>query len=181
MGGFKMKIKNGKLPIASVSLLLLAGTVVLAQDVKYNYDFEVDFSKYKAYKWVQIKGATYPDELTDRQIKAALDAELAKKGFSKTEGEDASLLVAYQVAVQQEKQLNAWGGGWRFGGGTVTTSTINVGQLVFDAYDPATQHLVWQGSATKSIHPSDDPEKNQEHLQKAVHKLLEHFPPEKKD
>lgn len=167
--------------VISVILLPLAGTMVLAQDVKYNYDTEADFTKYKTYKWVEIKGAAYPDELTDRQIRSAFEAELTTKGFSKSEEEGAELYVAYQIAVQQEKQLNAWGGGWRFGGGTVTTTTINVGQLVFDAYDPVTQHLIWQGSATKSMHPSDDPEKNQKNLQKAVHRLLEHFPPKKKD
>ena len=90
--------------------------------------------------------------------------------------------MGYQLAVQQEKQLNAYGGaGWRMGGmATASTSTINIGQLVFDAYDSAAKQLVWRGSATKALNPSKDPEKNQKNLQKAVNKLLKDFPPKPK-
>ena len=41
--------------------------------------------------------------------------------------------------------------GVRWGGmGTATSSTINVGTLVLDMYDPATKQLVWAGHATGS-------------------------------
>lgn len=164
-------------------LILLSGAFLAAQDVRYNYDFGTDFAKFKTYKWVTIEGGTAPDQLLDQQIRGAFDAVLAKKGFTRSTGDQADLWIGYQVGVQQEKQLNFYGGtGWRVGAGmaTASTTTIQVGQMVFDAYDPATKQLVWRGSATKTINPSKDPQKNQEELQKGVTKLLANFPPKPK-
>ena len=42
------------------AFLLLAG-MATPQDIRYNYDKSADFSKYKTYKWVEIKGADQPD------------------------------------------------------------------------------------------------------------------------
>jgi hypothetical protein len=43
-------------------------------------------------------------------------------------------------------------GGRRFGGmGTATSSTINIGTLVFDVFDGAAKQQIWTGQATKTI------------------------------
>lgn len=97
-----------------------------------------DFAKYHTYKWVDIKGGAHPNQIVDAQIKQSVDSQLASKGLTKTEGDNADLYVGYQVAVDQEKQWNAYsmGGGVRFGGmGTASSSTISVGTLVLDMYD----------------------------------------------
>jgi len=112
-----------------------------------------------------------------------VDSQMAAKGFTKTDGDKADLYVGYQIAVDQEKQWNAYGmgGGVRWGGmGSATSSTINVGTLVVDMYDPATKQLVWTGNATKTIDPSSNQEKNQKNLNKAMEKLLKDFPPKQK-
>jgi hypothetical protein len=44
-------------------------------------------------------------------------------------------------------------------------------------YDPATKQLVWKGTASKQINPSDSQEKNQKNLNKGMAKLLKNFPP----
>jgi hypothetical protein len=61
--------------------------------------------------------------------------------------------------------------------GTATESTINIGTLVLDVYDPATKQLVWTGRASKTIDPSNNQEKNQKNLNKAMAKLLKNYPP----
>jgi hypothetical protein len=159
------------------------GGAALAQDVSFNYLPGTDFSKYKTYKWVAVEGAEQPDQILDAQIKQAIDAVLAGKGFTKATGDAADLFIAYQVAVNQERQWNAYGGGgYRWGGGmgTATSSTINVGTLALDMYDAAAKQLVWKGQATKTLNPSKDPEKNQQNLNKAMAKLLKDFPPKAK-
>ena len=176
-------------------VLLLAGTgTALAQDVRYNFDKDANFPGYKTYKWVTIKGAQQLNDLVDRQIKSTVDAELAKKGLTKTESDPADLYIGYQAAVGQEKQYTSfdtgwgygpgWGGGW-YGGGsgmsTGTTSTIYVGQLALDMYETAPHKLVWRGVASKTIDPEAKPEKQQKNLTKAVEKMLKKYPPEKKD
>src|SRR5271169_2784618 len=136
-----------KLGIALV-LALVACTLTPAQDVTTNSMPGTDFSKFHTYKWVAIEGATQPNQILDAQIKASIDSQLAAKGLTKTDGDKADLLVGYQTSLDQEKQWNAYGmgGGLRWGGmGSATSSTISVGTLVLDMYDPSIKKLVWTG------------------------------------
>ena len=170
----------------TLSLALALGIVVLtcgsalAQDVKYNFAMGANFSKYKTYKWVDVPNENHPDQLTDQQIKTAIETTLGTKGFTKATGDTADLLIAYQIAMDQERQWNAYGGmgGLRFGGmGTATSSTISIGTLVFDVFDASAKQQIWTGQATKTVNPSGDPVKNQKNLQKSITKLLKNFPP----
>ena len=169
-----------QLYLLAVALLLGTAATLAGQDVRYNSMPGTDFSKYHTYKWVSIEGGAHPNQIMDAEIKQAVDSQLASKGLTKTDGETADLFVGYQIAVDQEKQWNAWGmgGGVRWGGmGSATSSTINVGTLVLDMYDPTTKQLVWTGNATRTIDPSSSQEKNQKNLNKAMQKLLKHYPP----
>lgn len=74
-------------------LAVLGATPVFAQDVRYDFDKDKDFSKYKTYKWVEIKGADLPDELTQKQIMAAIDTELARKDLTRTDSDNAAFEI----------------------------------------------------------------------------------------
>jgi Domain of unknown function (DUF4136) len=63
------------------TLFLMGGVSVLAQDVRYNFAQDEDFSKYQTYKWVDLKGVDHASELRETQIKAAIEANLATKGL----------------------------------------------------------------------------------------------------
>lgn len=174
-----------------IPLFVIFALGAFAQDVRYNYDRSADFSNFKTYKWVQIKGAAELGRLADQQLKAAVDAELFRKGFVKVDG-DADLLVAYQAAVTQEKQFNSYttgfgpswgyGPGW-YGGGfdssmtTGQTSTIHIGTVAVDIYDAGKHDLVWRGEASKTLNTKAKPEKVDKNLQKAMAKLMKNFPP----
>ena len=180
-----MQVKQGNtiVSLALMTALLLLTTTVTAQDVKYNFMPGTDFSKYHTYKWVSIEGGRHPNQIVDAQIKQSVDSQLASKGLTKTDSDKADLYVGYQIAVDKEKQWNGYGmgGGIRWGGmATASSSTINVGTLVLDLYDPATKQLVWTGNATKTIDPSSNQEKNQKNLDKAMQKLLKSYPPKQK-
>jgi hypothetical protein len=119
-------------------------------------------------------GVPQPPDLP-RTADAASNANSAQR---------ADLLVGYQVAINHETQWNGFGSFDRFPGsgfgtamGTATSSTIPVGTLVLDIYDPATKRLIWEGFATKTINLSKDQQKNQKNLDKAMQKLLKDFPP----
>ena len=163
-----------------LAVALIACTVALGQDVRSNYMPGTNFAKFHTYKWVAIEGGAHPNQIIDAQIKQSIDAQLAAKGFTKTDSEQADLLVGYQIAVDQERQWNAYGmgGGIRFGGmASATSSTISIGTLVLDMYDPANKQLIWTGTATKTLDPSKSQEKNQKNLDKGMQKLLKNFPP----
>lgn len=177
-----------RISLIALILFVFAATGAVAQDVTYNYDQGTDFSKFKTYKWVSIKNAQQVDDIAARQITAAIDAELAKKGLTKTEADNADLYVAYQTAVGSQKQWNAYNTGWGYGprwsGGmgtsTATSQTIHVGQLNLDMYDSANKRLVWRGAVSKTLDPKATPEKRQKNLAKAVQKLLKNYPPKTK-
>ena len=179
----RKRVATGNAAVAICLELCLCG-IASAQDVKYNFLPGTDFSKFKTYKWVAIQSTVHPDQIVDQEIRQAIDSQLASKGLTKTDTDNADLYVGYQCAVDQEKQWDAYntGGPWRFGGGITeaTSSTINVGTLAVDFYNPAAKQLVWRGTATKTLDPSKDPQKNQEKLNKAVAKLLKDFPPKPK-
>jgi hypothetical protein len=163
-----------------VTFTLLACGLMLAQDVTTNSMPGVSFSKYHTYKWVPIEGAAAPNQIVDAQIKQSVDTQLATKGLTKTDSDNADLDIGYQTAVNQEKQWNAYGtGGVRWGGGmgTATQSTIAIGTLVLDMYDPSTKQLVWQGRVTKTLDPGANQQKKQKNLDKAMQKLLKNYPP----
>ena len=177
----------------SILMLLFGATVALAQDVRYNFDKSTDFTKYKTYKLVPIKGATEVNELVDKQIKAGIEAQLSQKGLTKADGDDADLLIGYQTAIGQEKEFTSyntgwgygpgWGRGWYGGGNGMTTgqtSTIYTGQLVVDMYDSAKKDLVWRGVVSKTIDPNAKPDKQEKNLTKALTKLFKKYPPEAK-
>jgi hypothetical protein len=141
-----------------------------------------------------VRGGTPDDQLIRQDIQRAAEEQLAQKGLTKVES-NADLLVTYHAAIREEQSINlsafgtgsapwaGWGGGW--GGlesGTVTgqTSTIPIGTLVVDLYDPARKQLVWRGGATKTIDVKKDPDKNYRNLQKAMAKLFRNYPPQAK-
>ena len=174
--------QNGKLFSSALvlALLLVTGRTLTAQDVRYNFMPRTDFSKYHTYKWVNIAGA-HPDQIMDAEIKQSVDSQLASRGMTKTDSDKADLYVGYQSAVQQETQWDAWGSrSFGMGMGSWTSSTISVGTLVLDMYDPASKELVWTGHATKTIDPSSNHQKNQQRLDKAIAKLLKNYPPKQK-
>jgi hypothetical protein len=184
-----------KLSLFLIGLLVLLVGNVFGQDVRYNFDEKADFSKFKTYRWVAIKDAQKVDDLTDKQIKETVDAELAKKGLTKVEDDNADLFIGYQTAIGTEKQFTSFdtgwgygpgwhGGGWYGGGGGMTTgqtSTIYIGQLGLDIYHAPNKSLVWRGVVSKTLDPKAKPEKRQKNLQKAVAKLLKKYPPAEKE
>jgi hypothetical protein len=182
-----------RLYLLSIMLLLVVASSAVAQDVRYNFDNTANFAAYKTFKWVPIKGAAQLSALVDKQIRAAFEAEFAKKGLTEVDSDTADLYIGYQAGVSTEKEYTSYstdfgygpgyGRGWYGGGGmgstttTGQTSTIYVGQLAIDMYDVAKKVLAWRGVASKTIDTKAKPEKQQKNLAKAIAKMLKNFPP----
>jgi Domain of unknown function (DUF4136) len=176
----------------AVVALLCCSTWTVAQSVKYNYLPGTDFSKYRTYRWAKIPNVQYPNQIADQQIMRSIDAQLATKGLTRTEGEASDLVLIYQVSVDKETQWNSystggdnwgWGrwGGWGGYGGmsttTTTSETIRIGTLNLDIYDVAGKQQIWRGEASKTLGSGKNPEKVQKNLDKAMAKLLKNYPP----
>jgi hypothetical protein len=132
-----------------------------------------------------VRSSGSQDQLIDQDIKRAVDEQLGQKGLTKVE-KGGDLQVIYHTATHQEMSINLFGsgfggagyGGWSNGSVQGQTSTIPIGTLVVDLYDPARKQLIWRGDATKSIELKKDPDKNYKNLQKAMAKLFKNYPPQ---
>ena len=165
-----------------LSVLLGVGICVYGQDVHYNYDRGANFGSYRTYQWVDLPGSV-GDQFIDRDIKRSVDEQLAQKRLTRVD-KDADLYVGYRAAIDMEKSIDLrsteFGGLGAWGDRTVQgqTSTIPVGMLMVDLYDPAKKQLIWRGDATKAIDLNKDPDKNYKNLQKAMIKLFKNYPPQ---
>jgi hypothetical protein len=184
-------MKRALLP--SVVGILLLTFSAFGQDVRYNFDKNADFSKFKTYKWVALKDAAKVNDLVSKQITDAIDAELATKGLTKVDDDSANLYIGYQAGIGQEKQFTSYSSDWGYGGGwyrggwyggaggmsttTGQTDTIYIGQLALDMYDSTNKDLAWRGVASKTIDEKAKPDKQQKNLAKAIKKLLKNYPP----
>ena len=160
------------------------------QDVHYNYDHGANFAAYKSYEWVDIPGpgGAVPDQLIDQAIKQAVNEQLSQKGMTQVE-RDGYLKIGYHTLIREEKSIDLsgfgtgtgpWGGGlggWNSGTVTGQTSTIPVGTLVIDLYDPIRKQLVWRGDVTKVLDLNKNPDKNYRVLQKSMRNLFKNYPP----
>jgi hypothetical protein len=178
--------------------LCLHGTTQ-AQSVCYNYARGVNLSQYRTYKWIEIGGAGAADEQLDRDVRQAIEEQLARKGFLRVD-QGAELLIAYQMSDRREKEIRmneaasigGYGPGWEYEASygyahgfsficssamsTTTSSTIQIGALVLDVYDGIYGDLVWRGEVTKALSVGDDAGRRKQDLFKAVAKLLKAFP-----
>jgi hypothetical protein len=163
---------------ASVGVALLFAAASFAQQVKTDYDHNVEFSQYKTYSWEKVQ--TQNPLWVDR-IKGAVNAALAAKGWTPVESGGDVAIVAMEMA-QNHPTLNTYydgfGGGWRWGGfGDVRTTVTNytVGTLVVDLFEANSKKLIWRGSSSEAL--SNKPDKNIKALDKDVQKMFDHFPP----
>jgi hypothetical protein len=164
--------------LIAVMCLSVAG---FAQEVHFDYDRSVNFNAYKTYHWIDHNQVQIGDQLLDRDIKRAVDEQLAAKGLRRVDN-GGDLLVGYQAGISQEKQFDgfgSWGPRWlgNWGDTRVTTSTIDIGKLTIGLFDPITKQLVWRGYASKTLDIKKNPDKNYSNLEKAMAKLFKSYPP----
>jgi hypothetical protein len=166
----------------TLGLLALTAGAALAQKVSTDYDRAANFSQYKTFKW--IKEPKTSDPLMRQRIIEEVNGALQSKGLQLVSGTDtADVAVAAHVATQHERSLdtfyNGFGGGWRWGGGfgsaTTMVNTYEVDTLVVDLFDAKTKKAIWRGMSTKTV--SSKPANNAKNLNKGVEKMFEHFPP----
>ena len=164
-------------------VLGFAAGPVAAQDVSYNFDQDTDFSKFKSYKWVDIKSVQQVDYITAREMAFVIDAELAKKGLLKTDSDQADLYIGYQTALSRQTAWMAYRDGWGYGPGwggglaTIAEASIHAGELDLDMYAATEKKLVWRGAVSNAVDINLNLEGSEKNIQKFAEKLLKNYPP----
>jgi hypothetical protein len=170
-------MKNLRIPFAAVIAVLFACSMALAQDVKTDYDHHMNFSQFHTYSFAKVQTT---DPLWESRIENAIDHTLQAKGWQRVDnGGQVAVTAVGSARDQREYQTFYDGlGGWRWGGlGETTTQAVNypVGSLVVDLYDAQNHQLIWRGVSSETL--TNNPEKNEKKLDKAVDKMFDHFPP----
>ena len=113
--------------LINVVALLSLGVAAFAQEVQYDYDRSANFNSYKTYQWVDTDSIQVDEQLLDKNIKRAVDAQLAGKGLRRVES-GGDLLIGYQTAISKEKQFDGlpsgppWWGAWAIPGSRLRLS-----------------------------------------------------------
>lgn len=171
----------------SILLLIIAASGCSSIKTSYDYDKQADFTKYKTYKVAdEVYKSGIPQLDVDRIIRA-VDTELAKRGFTKSDDPDA--IVDFHVKLQQQQTATATSyggyggyGPWRYGfspGFSTTNIDVNTyieGTLFINVVDKAQQKIVWQGRGTKTLDEHASPEKREANINKAVAYIFTKYP-----
>jgi hypothetical protein len=187
-------MKSGWNLILTSALLLGSSVVVLADNVRTDYNHGVNFVQYHTYSWgkVQTSNPFYVD-----RIKGAVNRQLQAKGWQlMPSGGSVTIFATDDVHNQKEVQTmydglgGGWGGGWGWGGwgwgggwadpvgfGDATTTTTHqpVGNLAIDIFDGTSKSLLWRGLATEDL--STNTGRNTKSLYGDISKMFKGFPP----
>ncbi|MDH7447782.1 DUF4136 domain-containing protein [Aquimarina sp. 2201CG14-23] len=152
--------------------------------VASDYDKQANFDGYKSYAFFKpgIDKAEISD-LDKKRILRAIEADMAAKGFSKSENPDVLVSIFTKtkenVNVYQNNFGFGYGWGWNpwfWGAGQNTVSRTTEGTLYIDLIDASKKELIWQGMGTAALTKNVD--RKQEKMNQIVTAILEKYPPQ---
>jgi hypothetical protein len=168
-------------------LAAIVPSVVSAQKTTYDFDKSASFAQYRTYS--MKNGTPTGQPLVDKRIVAAIESELAAKGFTKNDTAP-DVFVVFHMAFDEEKDISTFssgpiygGYGWGWGGGWGSTTTdvrvreILIGTLAIDMVDANKKEVVWRGLGSKEVDTNAKPEKRDSNITKAVAKIMKNYPP----
>lgn len=172
------------IPFILILFLSSCATISVSSD----YDKNIDYSRYKTFGF--YKPGVDKVEISDldkKRILRAIENQLVAKGFTKSENPDILVNIFTKTREQiNVNQFNAgWGYGWGFGwnpwlwgGNQTSVSRSTEGTLFIDLIDAQKKELVWQGEGQGELTRNSN--KKEENINKFVAKVLEQYPPNKK-
>lgn len=159
---------------------VLTASLASAQQVKLDYDHDVDFSRYKTFAW-SVAQPPAKNPANHIRVTRAVEEGLTAKGLRKdTSGApDAYLMYTGRVGETLKVAGRSAGGYWEPSNlrTVVDLNKVREGTLVLEVYDAHTKDVVWRGVASE-VGVRDD--LMEEAIKAAVKKLLEGYPPKKK-
>jgi Domain of unknown function (DUF4136) len=176
--------------LALTAALALLPAYAAAQKTTYDFDKTAPFASFRTY--AMKEGTPTGQDLIDKRLVAAIETQMAAKGFVKNETAP-DVVVLFHVAFDEQKDISSyssgpmyggygygWGGGW----GTTTTDVrvreILIGTLAIDMVDAKNKQVAWRGLGTKEIDVNAKPEKRDQNITKAVEKIFKNYPPKVK-
>ena len=177
-----------KMLLLTIALAIIAAPSV-AQKITIDYAHDFDFDAVKTFTYVETQDTDLQNTLADSRMESAILRELSS-GTMKQVDSGGDIYITYHVVTKDNTVFNTssfgyggygpgWGGygrygyGYGYGGGmgssTTTATTYTEGTLILDAYDPATQKMIWRGTGTVTV--KSKPEKQAKQVDKILKKM----------
>ena len=153
--------------------------------VSFDYDKSAVFTKYKTYSFTDESMKLGIPELTRNRVIAAVEKEMAARGFTKAASPDVQVDLITKLNQRQEATATSTGGGmygrpYAYGGGFTTTridvNTYIEGTLFINIVDKAQNKLVWSGRGTKTLDENASAEKQEANINNAVKLIFSRYP-----
>jgi Domain of unknown function (DUF4136) len=162
--------------VLCATLVFIASTIVMGQQVSVNYNHGQDFSQFHTYAWGSNNNNQIQNSILAQVAQQDIDAALQGKGLQKVqESQKPDLILTANGGMKQQTSYTAWGMRGIGGGmGGISPQQNVEGTLIVDLYDAKNQSLVWRGIAQDTL--SNNGNKNQQMVQKAVQKMFKQYP-----
>jgi hypothetical protein len=180
-------------PHYTIALMLAAAllpAVAAAQKTTYDFDKTANFAQFRTF--AMKEGTPTGNPLIDKRLVAAIETQMATKGFVRDDS-NPDVVVVYHIAFDEQKDISSystgpmyggygygWGGGWGSTTTDVRVREILVGTLAIDLIDAKTKQVAWRGLGSKEIDTQAKPEKRDQNITKAVEKIFKNYPPKVK-
>jgi len=188
-----MKLIQSLCIFLAVSMMAACSGITVSQD----YDKTVDFKALQTFGWKPRADTGHGDPtqmspLVATRVRNAIEKELASKGVSYS-ADAPDFLIAYDLTVESRISSTnvgttigvGTGGYWHTGGVVISTAPdirqYDEGTLYIDFYKTDGTRLVWRGISSQVIDKHDKPERVTEQINLNVKKILEQFPPERRN
>jgi hypothetical protein len=178
-----------------VALIVL---VIGCSSIKVRTDFDelVSFRDFRTYSWIDnqsdLQGDPAVDSpLTGRRIQNAVDSELIRRGYRRTDTGTPDFYIAYSVLSSRRTDITSTGDpyghryymGYRSSryhgmGVDVQTNHWVESTIVLDVIDTSTHEVVWRGWATTDLDENPSPDRVSYYVERAIARILDEFPPE---
>ena len=154
--------------------------------VSADFDPRTDFSRYRTYGWEAADALPTGDArldanpFFDARVRAAVERELAMRGFMRVTSGTPDLAVHYHAAVDQRIDVFAVdreaGYTTEYGEGTQVRE-YEQGTIVLDLAEGRSKRVVWRGWAQADIEGLiDDPRRMEAWIDEAARRMMERFP-----
>lgn len=169
---------------AAVAAIWFLATLAVHAETTVDRDRALDFTHYATWNWMTGKPRT--SQTAQRMLETAVEEDLGKKGFRKTEDEADFYVVAMAVI---KTELRSWrtdfGGldraikktyrhpnGWAAWIPSQNEAELHIGTLVIHIYDAGSQEVVWSGDCTIGLSVNS---KKSKKIDWAVARMLKSF------
>ena len=156
--------------------------------VTYDYNKNVDFSKYKTYAFTRESLEMPIGDLNRDRVIAAVENEMNARGYTMAKKPDVAIDLHLKTQEKVEASAMVTGshyGPYRYGYGSgfstaqVTYNEYIDGTLFISIVDMNGEQLLWLGTGTKTLDPDMSPDKREKAINNSIKQIMANYPPVK--